>query len=233
MKAALTLPRTIRHFLILCLFLISNVAATANPEAKITRYKIKPEHQQHVRETLRDYVVRSLALATNIMAEAYYEVEKPGVLWLIERWETDNSIAVVLKEEVMVEPPKVYVVKDLEPLSKEQWRRPAKNIDKPFTVMLFVDANAGTENTFKSIYHIAMPKFRNEAGVVTYQLSQLSADATMFVTYEKFRNEAAFQYHLKFPPVKPIISYLETNIKNPPFQNGLHRLIEFAPLKRE
>jgi len=233
MKAALTQLRVVRYFVLLYLMQISCAMALANSEGKITCYALKAEHQEHARQMLRDYVSQSLAKANNIMAEAYYEQESPNVLWLIERWVNGPNKSVAISEEVLLTPAKVYIVNDLEPLSKEQWRRSANRTDSSFTVMLFVDSKTGTEDSFKSIYHNAMPKFRSEAGVVTYQLSQFSADITQFVTYEKFRNEAAFQYHLTFPPIKPVISYLETNIKNPPFQNGLHKLIEFAPLKRE
>jgi quinol monooxygenase YgiN len=78
-----------------------------------------------------------------------------------------------------------------------------------------------------------MPQFRSEDGVVTYQLSQLEDDSTQFVTYEKFRSNEAFQFHLNFPPIRPVIDYLNTSIKKQPFQDGIHNLIEFAPLTRE
>jgi quinol monooxygenase YgiN len=78
-----------------------------------------------------------------------------------------------------------------------------------------------------------MPQFRSEPGVINYQLSQLQEDSTRFVTYEKFRSEDAFQYHLNFPPIQPVIDYLNSSIKKQPFQTGLHRLIEFAPENRK
>jgi quinol monooxygenase YgiN len=124
-------------------------------------------------------------------------------------------------------------IKDLEPISKQQWRSVVRKTDDPITIMLFVDAKAGTDRDFKTVYHTAMPQFRQEPGVIAYQLSQLETDSTQFVTYEKFRNEDAFQYHLKFPPIQPVIDYLNTSIKKQPFQTGLHRLVEFAPLIRE
>ena len=99
--------------------------------------------------------------------------------------------------------------------------------------MLFVDSKVGTEANFKAVYHRAMPQFRSEPGVINYQLSQLEEDSSQFVTYEKFRNEDAFQYHLKFPPIQPVIDYLNTSIKKQPFQTGLHRLIEFALVKQK
>jgi len=99
--------------------------------------------------------------------------------------------------------------------------------------MLFVDSKEGTQAEFKQTYHVAMPQFRSEPGVVTYQLSQVAGDDTKFVTFEKFRSPASFQYHLNFPPIQPVIDYLQTSIKQQPFQRGLHTLIEFAPLTRE
>jgi quinol monooxygenase YgiN len=130
-------------------------------------------------------------------------------------------------------PVEIYTLKDLEPLTKQQWRKTAKAEDQPLTIMLFVDAKPGTQESFKTIYHKAMPLFRSEPGVVTYQLSEIEGDGTRFLTYEKFRSEEAFQYHLKFPPIQPVLDYLNTSIKKPPFQNGIHNLVEFAPLTRE
>jgi quinol monooxygenase YgiN len=212
--------------------------------ARIIQYKVKPGYQEKFRKVLGDYVLRSITTESNVMAEAYYEQENTNTLWLIERWTDQTELNKFLRgiefkaietlaKESLINPPKVFNVEDLEPLSKQQWRKAAKTGDSPFTVMLFVDAKPGTQQTFKDLYNVAMPKFRSEAGVVTYQLSQMQKDVTKFVTYEKFRNDEAFRYHLDFRPIQPLIAYLETSIKNPPFQNGLHRLIEFSPLTRE
>ena len=95
----------------------------------------------------------------------------------------------------------------------------------PIVIMLFVDSKKGTEDDFTKLYDTAMPKFRSEPGVITYGLSQFEDDRTQFVTYEKFRNEDAFKYHLNFPPIQPVLDYLNTSIKRQPFQTGLHRLV--------
>lgn len=212
-------------------------------DARLTKYIVEPA-EIGFRSALSNYVHQAIVREANIMAEAYYEQNDTSVLWLIERWnnpdewlqfhkgaaaKTLNDLAkVALKID-----PEVTHVKDLEPLTKTQWRKAARKDDRPLTVMLFVDAKPGTQKSFQDIYHTAMPLFRGEAGVVTHQLSQLIADDTKFVTFEKFRDEAAFQFHLKFPPIQPVIDYLQKDIKNPPFQNGLHNLIEFAPSTRE
>ncbi|WP_232678452.1 DJ-1/PfpI family protein [Flavobacterium soyae] len=212
--------------------------------SKLTMYEVPENALEPFRKALKDYVTVSLSSKENIMAEAFYEQDKPNILWLIERWngkkqledfgkKTQAKALQTLTEKSLKTAPKIYYVKDLEPLTKEQWRKTSKKEDNQLVIMLFVDGKKGTEQHFKDTYHIAMPQFRSEPGVVTYQLSEIEGDETLFVTYEKFRNNNAFQYHLNFPPIKPVIEYLETSIKKPPFQNGLHNLIEFAPMTRE
>jgi quinol monooxygenase YgiN len=210
----------------------------------ITRYDVKQGNQERFRKTLADYVKQAIAYEGNVMAEAYYEQENPLVLWVVERWDNKGELnsaresgqfkaIELLARKALIKPAQVTYVKDLEPLSKEQWRKVAARQDKPITIMLFVDAKAGTETDFKEVYHTAMPQFRAEPGVINYQLSQFEEDSARFVTYEKFKDEAGFQYHLNFPPIQPVIDYLNTNIKKQPFQSGLHRLIEFSPITRE
>ncbi|SEM77012.1 Pimeloyl-ACP methyl ester carboxylesterase [Chitinophaga rupis] len=212
--------------------------------ARLIRYDVQPEFQATFRQAVSDYVFHSLQSETNVLSEAYHEQGDTTVLWLIERWSNKDELDKAskssgfkaigsLSHSSLKQPAKMIYVKDLAPLSKQQWRRGAQKEDQPLTIMLFVDAKPGTENNFKEVYHNAMPQFRGEPGVINYQLSQLEEDNTQFVTYEKFRNEDAFKYHLNFPPIQPVIDYLHTSIKKQPFETGLHRLIEFAPVIRQ
>ncbi|WP_157976931.1 antibiotic biosynthesis monooxygenase [Taibaiella helva] len=212
--------------------------------SRLTCYPVKQSHQAAFRKAMGIYVQQSLTDEDNIMSEAYYEQEDSTALWLIERWadragigRADKSAAaaalVSLAKKALLRPVAITYVADLAPLSRQQWRRASRKEDDQLTIILFVDAQPGSQDDFKSIYRKALPAFRCEPGVVTYQLSQLEADSTRFVTYEKFRSKDAFQYHLDFPPILPVIDYLNTRIKKLPFQQGLHTLIEFAPLIRE
>jgi quinol monooxygenase YgiN len=207
--------------------------------AMLTRYEAEPNNQQALRSVLNNYVKYANQQAGNIMVEAYYEEEHPTVLWTIERWTSKAEFDKISKGSIFKtllsiakntkQPVSTIYIKDLEPLSKKQWRRTANKEDQPITIMLFVESKPGTEGDFKKVYHTAMPQFRSEPGVINYQLSEFENDKTKFVTYEKFRNENAFQYHLKFPPIKPVIDYLNTSIKRQPFQVGLHKLISLTP----
>lgn len=207
--------------------------------ARMTMYEVKPEQTEQFRKTLSNYITHAISNENNIMAEGYYEKDKPTVLWVIERWKSKKQLDASDKSKQALaisafsKPVKKYYAKDLEPLTKEQWRKTSRKEDDQLVIMLFVDARPGTQQNFRDTYHIAMPQFRSEPGVVTYQLSEIEGDGTHFVTFEKFRGPDAFQYHLNFPPIQPVIDYLNTSILEQPFQKGLHTLIEFAPMTRE
>ncbi|MEO6175908.1 MAG: antibiotic biosynthesis monooxygenase family protein [Flavobacterium circumlabens] len=229
-----------------------NAPAKAIPEvlknqemaARITRYEVKKDDREKFQKALKEYVAAALSNEGNIMAEAYFEKENQAVIWLFERWNNQKELeqfrknlkakaVTIVAKTALAKPEKIIYVKDLEPISKKEWRRTSKAEDEQLTIMLFVEAKAGTEENFRKLYHIAMPQFRSEPGVVTYQLSQAEKDAMQFITFEKFRSNDAFQYHLNFPPIQPVLDYLNTSIKKQPFQDGIHHLVEFAPLIRE
>jgi quinol monooxygenase YgiN len=244
------------YSLVLLLLISVMIACTSASEQKngketrtktlaiLTKYSINKDYQEPFYKALNDYIAQALVSNNNIMAEAYYEESDSLTLWIIERWENKNGLDKIrqdahfktitsLAQNALLNPSQTIYVTDLEPVSKAQWRSLAAKDDKPLTIMLFVDAKPGTENNFKSVYHTAMPQFRSEPGVINYQLSQFENDSTQFVTYEKFRNEAAFQDHLHFPPIQPVIDYLNTSVKKQPFQTGLHRLITTASFKQQ
>ena len=236
----------VRHFMLAMCMLLGSIYVKAQKTDRmeevvvLTRFEVKKDQGEAFRTLLGKYVKQAVGNENNIMAEAHYEEESPSIMWLIERWTSKQVLEKIrgssiyqqvntLSEKELVQPVRTIYVKDLEPLSKEAWRREPMKEDTPITIMLFVDSKAGTGSLFKELYHTAMPQFRGEPGVINYQLSQLQEDSTQFVTYEKFRNEDAFQYHLNFPPIQPVIDYLNSSIKQQPFQAGLHRLIRFAP----
>jgi quinol monooxygenase YgiN len=212
--------------------------SAANHEivAVLTRYDVKDGYQKQLREALLIYMNEALVNESNMMAEAYFEQDQSSVLWVIERWNSKSDFENAskwqsfktidsLSENGLSRASQRIYLTDLEPVSRRQWRSVADPADKPITIMLFVDAKPGTETRFKEVYHQAMPEFRSEPGVINYQLSQFADDSTRFVTYERFRSDEAFQYHLNFPPIQPVIDYLNTSIRKQPFQSGLHRLV--------
>jgi quinol monooxygenase YgiN len=200
----------------------------------LTQYHVKISYQDKFLEVLSEYIISSMGATGNIMAAAYYEQGDACILWTMERWRNETyyktnrenaaakAVGALLKTG-LASPVETIFMEDLELLSKEADRN-------AITVMLLVDVKDGTEDHFKSINHEVMSALRNEPGVLTFQFSKVAHHKTRFIVYKQFRNWDTFQYHLKDPAIEPVIKFLQTSIKEPPFEKGYHHLIQFAPL---
>lgn len=200
----------------------------------LTQYHVKTSCRDKFLEALSAYTFSSLGTAGNIMAEAYYEQGDACIMWTMERWDSrayyKNNRGSAAAKEIgsltktgLAAPVKTIFLEDLELLSKEAGCN-------AITVMLLVDVKDGTEDHFRSINHEAVAALRREPGVLAFQFSQETRHKTRFIIYKKFRDWDAFQYHLKDPALEPVIKFLQTSIKEPPFEKGYHHLIQFAPL---
>jgi quinol monooxygenase YgiN len=202
--------------------------------AVLTQYHVKTSFQDKFLEVLSGYIIGSLGATGNIMAAAHYEQGDSCILWTVERWQNqayykNNQTSAAAKKigaltkTGLASPVEIIFMNDLELHSKETDRQ-------AITVMLLVDVKDGTEALFKSINHDVMATLRHEPGVLTFQFSQVADHKTKFIVYKQFRSWDTFQYHLKDPALEPVIKFLQTSIKEPPFEKGYHHLIQFAPL---
>jgi quinol monooxygenase YgiN len=205
-----------------------------------TQYHVKPAYMTWFREALHLYIIRSLQSTGNIMAEAYYEQGDPSVMWTIERWSNKTAYkgnkrsgaakpVRTLLRSGLVSSVETLFVKDLELLIKEAVRKTPTANDQSLTILLLVTVKAGTEDHFRSINQAVISAFRQEPGVLLFQLGQIVDRKTSFVVYKKFHDREAFQYHLKDPALEPVMKFLQTSIMDPPFEKGYHHLIQFAP----
>jgi len=218
-----------------------------SPDTSITvvlvQYHVKASYQEELVQVLSAYIFSCRRAVGNVMAEAYYELGDPYMMWIAERWTSDvhyndnkNSTAArnisVLTKVGLVSPVETIFLEDLEMFFKDDSQKPVDK-DQPTSIMLFVDVKPGSEDYFRSINRNAMTALRNNPGVLIFRLSQLSNNKTKFVIYKKFRNRDAFRHHLKAAELVPVIKFLQTSVKEPPFEKGYRHLIEFAHFFRE
>ncbi|SHN42382.1 putative quinol monooxygenase [Chitinophaga sp. CF418] len=200
----------------------------------LTQYHIKNSYRDEFLEVLERYAFSSLQATGNAMAEAYYERGDSCIMWMIERWSSPDfykknkrttaakAVGALVKIG-MAGPVETFFLQELELFSREISR-------DALTIMLFVDVKAGTEEHFKSINRNIMPALQKSPGLLLFQLNQVVNHKTQFVIYKKFSNWDTFQYHLKEPALDPVMKFLQTSIKEYPFENGYHHLIQFGQL---
>lgn len=209
------------------------LASNTSITVVLTQYHVKISCQEKFLEALSEYTISSLRAAGNIMAEAFYEQGDACIMWTIERWDDQanykNNRESAAAKEVgaltrtgLAAPVETIFMEDLELHSKQAGHN-------AITIMLMVDVKDGTEDLFKSLNHEVMSSLRHKPGILTFQLSQVARHKTRFIIYKKFLNWDTFQYHLKDPVLGAVIEFLQTSIKEPPFEKGYHHLIQFAP----
>jgi len=206
----------------------------------LTQYHVKKPFQHEFMEVLSRYIFNSLDANGNIMAEAYYEKGDFCIIWIIERWNNysfyknnkrsrEAKAVDTLTKTGLVSPVEITFMKDFLQLTNDAGDI-FKAREQPVTLMLFVDVKTGTENHFRLINRMVMSVFQDEPGIIVFRLSQIICHKTKFIIFKKFRDWNAFQYHLKDPALKPLMTFLHTSIKEPPYEKGYHHLIQFAPL---
>ncbi len=65
------------------------------------------------------------------------------------------------------------------------------------TVVAKLKAKAGSEKELEAALRAMIPKVREEPGALTYILTQSVKDPTVFVFYEVYKDQAAFDFHTK------------------------------------
>lgn len=208
----------------------------------LTHYHVKTCQHEQFSAMVSAYVFSSLKANGNIMAAAYYEQGDVTVMWVMERWHSGDFYEENCKSSA-AEVVRVFIatggallkerlfMRNLELFSRDGPRKTVPGADEhPLSVMLLIDIKRGMAGRFRHINGVAMPAVQKERGLLTFQFYQVINHKTRFVVYKKFYNREALQYHLKSGAIAPVIRFLQTSVKDPPFEKAYHHLIEFAPL---
>lgn len=206
----------------------------------MSQYQAKASYQTELLQLLNEYIFSSRRAVGNIMMEGYYELGDASIMWIVERWtsekyyeENKSSTAaknIIDLENILVVPPvETMFLTDLELLIKDDCQNKMEK-GQQMSIMLFVDVQQGSEDYFISINRDVINAFRNEPGVLILRLSQFTTDKTRFVVYKKFRNKDSFRLHLRSAAIVPVIKFLQTSVKEQPFEKGYRHLIEFATI---
>lgn len=86
----------------------------------------------------------------------------------------------------------------------------------PITLIAKLKAKAGSEKATEEELKAMIPKVRQEQGTLTYILHRSAQDPTVFVFYEVYRDQAAFDAHGKTPHMAELFGKLRGLLEGPP-----------------
>src|SRR5215469_4376196 len=83
-----------------------------------------------------------------------------------------------------------------------------KNPDKPFTLLVRIQVKEGAGDQFESAFAKARTATRKEKGNLAYDLNRDTQDPSRYLVYERWKDLAALEAHLKTPHLKALLAEL-------------------------
>jgi quinol monooxygenase YgiN len=83
-----------------------------------------------------------------------------------------------------------------------------KNPDKPFTLIVRVQVKEAAGKQFEAAFAKAITATRKEKGNLGYDLNRDTRDPSRYLVYERWKDLAALEAHLKTPHIKTLLEEL-------------------------
>jgi quinol monooxygenase YgiN len=83
-----------------------------------------------------------------------------------------------------------------------------KNPDQPFTLIVRVQVKEGAGKQFEAAFAKAIPATRKEKGNLAYDLNRDTQNPSRYLVYERWKDLAALEAHLKTPYIKELLAEL-------------------------
>jgi quinol monooxygenase YgiN len=83
-----------------------------------------------------------------------------------------------------------------------------KDPNKPFTLIVRVQVKEGADKQFEAAFAKAIPASRKEKGNLAYDLNRDTENPSRYVVYERWKDLAALEAHLKTPHINALFAEL-------------------------
>jgi quinol monooxygenase YgiN len=91
-----------------------------------------------------------------------------------------------------------------------------KDAGKPFTILVHLKVKDGAGEKFEAAFAKALTETRKEKGMLAYQLNRSTKNATDYVVYERWRDVAALEAHLKTAHIQALFATVGDLLSGPP-----------------
>lgn len=85
-----------------------------------------------------------------------------------------------------------------------------KDPAKPFALFVTIKAKSGKEKELEAAFAPCIAATKKEAGCLAYELNQDPDDPTTYIMFEKFKNVAALEAHLKLEHTAKLFKVIES-----------------------
>ncbi|MGO4291588.1 putative quinol monooxygenase [Chitinophaga sp. RAB17] len=177
----------------------------------------------------------------NISMELYEHKDKPNTFYLFERWVNKKYLdehftkkytkdVLELNKTALTTPMEILYLNDISPLPKNELKNPLST-DAPVDLVVIFKVKDGMQNTFIKQFEKSIVNSRPESGNVEFFFHTLPGDNTKFVLYERWRNQAALDFHFAQPYTKELFEMFKATLEKP-VEEYLNFITEIGYSKR-
>jgi quinol monooxygenase YgiN len=219
--------------------LFSQVAAAQlNKEGRITMlvtFNVRPDQREVFKKALVADRNEASGEKGNISMYLYEHKDRPNTFFLFERWENRQALdehftkkytkdVLELNKTALVSPMEILYLDDIAPLPSCEIKRP-EAADTPVDLIVIFKVKDGMQDIFTRQFQKSIVNSRPEPGNIEFFFHTVPGDNTKFVLYERWRSQAALDFHFAQPYTKELFEVFKTALAGP-VEQYLHYVTE-------
>lgn len=219
----------------------SRMTKTSAAITMLVTFNVKPEQLEVFKTVLIEDAQNARNESGNITMELYQHKDKPNILYFFERWANQKALdghfeksytkrVLELNRISLHNPMEILYLDDIYPLSKFELKKPLLT-DSPVDLVVVFKVKAGMQERFIQQFQKSVTKSRPETGNIAFHFHTVEDDNTKFVLYERWRNQAALDFHFEQPYTKELFELFKMALDKP-VEESLNFIVEIGYLKR-
>jgi quinol monooxygenase YgiN len=211
------------------LMLLSQVtSAQTKMEERITMlvtFHVKPEQKEVFKKALVADREGAAGEKGNISMELYEHKDKPNTFYFFERWENQKALddhfakkytkdVLELSKTALTTPMEILYLNDISPLPANEIKSPLAS-DTLVDLIVVFKVKDGMQDAFIKQFQKSVVNSRPEPGNIEFFFHTVPGDNTKFVLYERWRSQAALDFHFAQPYTKELFGIFQSTLAGP------------------
>lgn len=203
----------------------------------LVTFTVKPENKEVFKAALMEDAENARNEKGNITMELYEHKDKPSVLYFFERWHDQKVLeehfeqpytkkVLALNKTALASPMEILYLRDSAPLPKAELKKPRPE-DTPVDLVVIFTVKEGMQERFTKQFQKSSINSRPEAGNIAFHFHSVEGEPTKFVLYERWRNQAALDFHFEQAYTKELFELFKTTLAKP-VEESLNFIVEIG-----
>jgi quinol monooxygenase YgiN len=244
-KVRIMKPYKTKTLLFAFLFLLSLHTSAQKQKTDVVTmlvtFTVKPEQKEAFKDALLEDAKNARTEKGNLTMELYEHKDKATTLFLFERWTNQTALdehfekpytkkVLELNKIALASPMEILYLNDVAPLPSREFKKPL-SADTPVDLVVIFKVKDGMQERFIQQFQKSIQNSRPETGNIAFHFHSVNEDKSAFVLYERWRNQAALDFHFAQPYTKELFELFKTALDKP-VEESLNFISELGYSKR-